>query len=98
MQPRLLPLIAAMVAASGAQAGSLALMNAPVPTNDLDKRSILTSQFALIDGKKVAVKYNTIMRSGDLPGRRLPDPADAGHSRTIAALDRVCAGRAPEHA
>ena len=70
MQSKLLPLVAAMAAASGAQAGSLALTNAPVPTNDLDKRSILTSQFAIADGKKLEVNYNTIMRSGDAPNRR----------------------------
>jgi secreted PhoX family phosphatase len=70
MQSKLLPLVAAMAAASGAQAGSLALTNAPVPTNDLDKRSILTSQFAIVDGKKLDVAYNTIMRSGATPNRR----------------------------
>ena len=69
MKPRLLPLIAAMAAASGVQAGSLELTNAPVPTNDLDKRSVLTSQFAVVDGKKVDVDYNTILRSGDQPNR-----------------------------
>ena len=68
MQPKLLPLVAAMMAATSAQAGSLELTNAPVPTNDLDKRSVLTSQFALIDGQQVDVRYNTLMRSGDKPG------------------------------
>lgn len=69
MEPRLLPLIAAMAAATSVQAGSLEFTNAPVPTNDLDKRSVLTSQFAVVDGKKVDVDFNTIMRSGDKPGR-----------------------------
>jgi secreted PhoX family phosphatase len=67
IKPRLLPLIAAMAAASGVQAGSLEFTNAPVPTSDLDKRSVLTSQFAIADGKKLDVKFNTIMRSGDKP-------------------------------
>jgi secreted PhoX family phosphatase len=69
MEPKVLPLIAAMAAASGVHAGSLELTNAPVPTNDLDKRSVLTSQFAVVDGKKVDVNYNTLMRSGDKPSR-----------------------------
>jgi len=68
MQPRLLPLIAAMAAATSAHAGSLEFTNAPVPTNDLDKRSVLTSQFAIADGKKLDVDYNTLLRSGDKPG------------------------------
>jgi hypothetical protein len=67
MKPILLPLIAAMAAASGVQAGSLELTNAPVPTNDLDKRSVLTSQFAVVDGKKGDIDYHTIIRSGDKP-------------------------------
>ena len=70
LEPRLLPLIAAVVAASGTQAGSLEFTNAHVPTNDLDKRSILTSQFAVVDSRKLDVNYNTIMRSGDKPAQR----------------------------
>ena len=56
LEPRLLPLIAAMAAASGTQAGSLEFTNAPVPTNGLDKRSILTSQFAVTDGRKLEMQ------------------------------------------
>jgi secreted PhoX family phosphatase len=69
MELKLLPLVAAMAAASAAHAGELNLTNAPVPTNDLDKRSVLTSQFAIVDGKKVDLNYNTLMRSGDKPSR-----------------------------
>jgi uncharacterized protein len=69
IKPELLPLIAAMAAATAAQAGSLVFTNAPIPTNDLDKRSVLTSQLAIADVKRVDVKYNTIMRSGDKPSR-----------------------------
>lgn len=66
-------IIAAVLAAGGVHAGDLAFTNAPVPTNDLDKRSVLTSQFALVDGQKVNVQYNTIMRSGDqLQNNTLP--------------------------
>lgn len=69
MELKLIPLVAAMAAASAAHAGELKLTNAPVPTNDLDKRSVLTSQFAIVDGRKVDVNYNTLMRSGDKPSR-----------------------------
>lgn len=67
MKPRLLPLIAAMITVTGVHAGDLQFTSAPVPTNDLDKRSVLTSQFAIVDGKQLDVNYNTIMRSGDQP-------------------------------
>lgn len=68
---RFLPLVLMTfcVFSSGTFAGELQFTNATVPTNDLDKRSILTSQFAIVDGEKVDVAYNTIMRSGDQPGR-----------------------------
>ncbi|TGD70937.1 DUF839 domain-containing protein [Mangrovimicrobium sediminis] len=59
--------IAVAMAAAGAQAGSLEFTNAPIPTNDLDKRSVLTSQFGIMDGEQFDVKFNTIMRSGDQP-------------------------------
>jgi secreted PhoX family phosphatase len=57
------------MAAASAQAGDLQFTSAPVPTNDLDKRSILTSQFAVAEGRKMDVNYNTILRSGDIPTR-----------------------------
>lgn len=66
-EPKLLALIAAMAAVSGAQAGSLEFTNAPVPANDLDKRSVLNSHFAVIDGERRDVDFNTIMRAGDQP-------------------------------
>lgn len=61
-------MIASMGFASSAISGDLQFTNAPIPTNDLDKRSILTSQFAVVDGETVPVAYHTIMRSGDQPG------------------------------
>lgn len=56
-----------------AHAGDIEFTTAPIPTNDLDKRSILTSQFAIVDGEKIEVPYNTLLRSGDKPrGSELP--------------------------
>ena len=49
--PRVLSLIAAVSAAS-AMAQDLEITNAPIPTSDLDKRSVLTSQFGIKDGEK----------------------------------------------
>lgn len=65
--PRAVSLAAALLATAGAQADSLELTNAPIPTNDLDKRSVLTSQFGILDGEKFDIDYHTIMRSGDKP-------------------------------
>ncbi|MCK5831047.1 MAG: DUF839 domain-containing protein [Methylococcales bacterium] len=45
----------------------LIFSKAPVPISDLDKRSILTSQFVQVDGVKADFKFNSIMRSGDNP-------------------------------
>lgn len=53
---------------TGVQAeDTLMFSSAPVPTNDLDKRSILTSQFVQVGGAKADFNFNTIMRSGDNP-------------------------------
>lgn len=70
MKPNLLVLAVATAFAGGAQAGEIQFSNAPIPTNDLDKRSVLTSQFALIDGEQTDVSYNVILRAGDEPSRR----------------------------
>ena len=73
MDRKLLPMAVAMAMASGVHAGEIAFTTAPVPTSDLDKRSVLTSQLAVVDGKAVDVDYHTIMRSGDQPeGSPLP--------------------------
>jgi secreted PhoX family phosphatase len=66
---RALTLAVATAITGTAQAGNIQFTNAAVPTSDLDKRSVLTSSFAIVDGEKVDVNYNTIMRSGDVPGR-----------------------------
>ena len=68
MKLRILAFAVAAAVAGSAQAGELKFTNAPVPTNDLDKRNILTSPFAIIEGEKSDVNYNTVMRSGDNPG------------------------------
>ena len=68
MKPKILAFAVAAAVAGSVQAGELKFTNAPVPTNDLDKRNILTSPFAIIEGEKNDVNYNTVMRSGDKPG------------------------------
>jgi hypothetical protein len=65
LNTKILAVVVAAALSGVAQAGDIQFTNAPVPTNDLDKRSILTSQFAVVDGEKTKVKYNTLMRSGD---------------------------------
>lgn len=45
----------------------LQFTNAPVPTNDFDKRSLLTSQQVKVGDAVMDFKYNTLMRSGDNP-------------------------------
>lgn len=68
MKPKVLVLAVAAALTGAVHAGEIELTNAPIPTNDLDKRSILTSQLAMIDGEKVDVDYHVLMRSGDQPG------------------------------
>lgn len=62
-------LISSILASSAvAQAEDvLQFSNAPVPTNDFDKRSVLTSQQVEVGKAIVDFKYNTIMRSGANP-------------------------------
>ncbi len=66
---KLLTLAVAAAMTGSATAGDIQFTNAAVPTNDLDKRSVLTSNFAIVDGKKVDVKYNVLLRTGDRPHR-----------------------------
>ncbi|PVV14093.1 MAG: hypothetical protein B6D77_03620 [gamma proteobacterium symbiont of Ctena orbiculata] len=67
MTSKILALAIAASVAGSVQAGDIEFVNAPIPTTDLEKRSVLTSQFAIIDGEKVDVEYNTLLRSGDEP-------------------------------
>ena len=46
----------------------LSFSEAPVPTSDLEKRSILASEKVNIHGKEHTIGYNTIIRSGDQVG------------------------------
>jgi secreted PhoX family phosphatase len=68
MKLNTITLAVATAIAGTAHAGEIQFTNAAVPTNDLDKRNVLTSQFAIVDGEKIDVNYNTLMRSGDMPG------------------------------
>jgi hypothetical protein len=67
MKCKVIALAVATAIAGIAQAGSIQFTNAAVTTIDLDKRSILASNFAMVDGQKVDVSYSTILRSGDMP-------------------------------
>jgi secreted PhoX family phosphatase len=40
----------------------------PVPTSDAEKRAVVASSYAIVDGDSIDIDYNTIMRSGDLIG------------------------------
>ncbi|MBK5970372.1 MULTISPECIES: PhoX family protein [Thiorhodovibrio] len=51
-----------------ALAGTIEFSPAPFPLTDVEKRSILTSDSATVDGVQVQVGYNTILRSGDTAG------------------------------
>ena len=62
-----LSVAAAMAGYINVHAGDIQFSSAPIPTNDLDKRSVLSSQYAVVDGERVDVKFNTILRSGDKP-------------------------------
>ena len=53
---------------SGAHAGTIEFSGVKTPTSDFEKRVILSSQFANVDGKQVGIGFNTIMRSGDKIG------------------------------
>lgn len=72
LKSSVLAMAVAMPAVFSVNAGELQFSTAPVPTNDFDKRSVLTSQYANVDGERVSVKYNTLLRSGDEPRARFP--------------------------
>ena len=67
MKLKVLALAMATAMAGTAHAGDILFTSAPVPTTDDEKRSILTSEFAYVDGKKTPVEYHTLLRSGDMP-------------------------------
>ncbi len=53
---------------SGSKSVKLTFNEAPVPTTDRQKRSILASSEITVDGKKHNIGYNTIIRSGQEVG------------------------------
>lgn len=55
----------AMGASAAAQAGSITFNAAPFPQTDAQKRAILTSDAAIVDGQHVDLGYNVILRSGE---------------------------------
>ncbi|MCF7993909.1 MAG: DUF839 domain-containing protein [Chromatiaceae bacterium] len=57
-----------LTSTSLAMAGSIEFSPAPFPLTDSEKRSILTSDLAVVDGASVPLNYNTILRSGDTSG------------------------------
>jgi secreted PhoX family phosphatase len=57
--------LAAILSVPSAQAGELEFTTCPFPSTDLEKRVILTSQYASVDGEIVDIGYRTIFRSGD---------------------------------
>jgi hypothetical protein len=74
MRPKTIALAvaAALSGIPAVQAGTILFDEAPVPLTDQEKRQIIASDRAVVDGQPVAIGYHTILRSGDLRGRR-PD-------------------------
>ncbi len=70
MRVTMKPIIASAMIFAGSGAHSadvLQFTSAPVPTNDLDKRSVLSSQYIKVGDLTADFKFHTIMRSGDMP-------------------------------
>lgn len=67
LKQSMLAMAIAMPAVFSAHAGEIEFSTTPVPTSDFDKRSVLSSQYANVDGERVNVKYNTLLRVGDKP-------------------------------
>ena len=67
MHTKLLTLAVAAAVSGTVHAGDIQFTTTPVPTNDLDKRSILSSQLVNVDGQTESIKYNVLLRSGDKP-------------------------------
>lgn len=58
-------MVALPLAALAELDGTLVFTGVPVPTTDAQKRGILASEYAFVDGVPHAIGYNTIVRSGD---------------------------------
>lgn len=60
--------IVALNVAAPALAGNIRFAEVPVPTTDAEKREIMASRFAVVDGNRTPLKFRTIARSGDKIG------------------------------
>lgn len=58
-------LLLGTTAASLASAGTVEFLEAPVPRTDAEKRAVLTSEYAVLDGVRIPMPYRTILRSGE---------------------------------
>jgi secreted PhoX family phosphatase len=70
MRTRLSRAISALLTASVSAptlAGTISFTEVPVPRTDAEKRAILASPSATVDGVTVDIGYNTILRSGEKP-------------------------------
>ena len=54
---------------SNLMAGTISFSEVDVPTTDAEKRLVMASEYAIVDGRKVSIDYNVILRSGDMLGR-----------------------------
>lgn len=52
-------------AAAPALSGTIDFAEAPVPRTDAEKRAVLSSEYAVVDGVRVPFEYQTILRSGE---------------------------------
>jgi Tol biopolymer transport system component/secreted PhoX family phosphatase len=67
MRKYILPIaiLVGLFCAAAAPAGEIKFTEVPVPTSDLEKRTIMTSQYVTVDDQVVEVGFRTIFRSGD---------------------------------
>ncbi|MGY6274074.1 PhoX family protein [Methylomonas sp. MgM2] len=54
---------------SAAYAGSIEFSEVPVPVSDTEKREVVASPQAVVDGKPVAIDYHVMLRTGDKPSK-----------------------------
>jgi secreted PhoX family phosphatase len=80
---------------TAANTGEIAFSEAPIPVTDSQKRKILTSEYAKIDGVQVPVYYQTILRSGDT-GTNEPDGHRFGQLYDITGSPLIAEDGSPE--
>jgi hypothetical protein len=66
MKRTILSLCVALMTVNCVNAGSLLFSGVNVPVTDEEKRSVLASEVAIIDGVACPIGYNVIVRSGDV--------------------------------